>query len=359
MGSLTSHLREPGDHGRLAFHPECPVCRDERLAGVLPSDAFVGRRTQAMLAAGVLALSTATPTAVLAAEPDQEQEGSAPTTPDQTAVESPPSDPGIDPGGNSTDVPFETAAAPQAPAAPDTDDAGAPAAPDTPGAGGPAAPDDDAPALEQEPVTDDEAPIADPGDGSGTPPPEAQQPPPASEGVPAPPPPPPAPPAPPAPPPQPVAAAPEPPAPAPPETGEGAREDTRDRAADGKPEHAPSTSSRDTAAPSPSAQTDPPPPAVVAPVSASPAATVVAAEIQPAASSHRTTAHRQAARAGDHVHVVRGGESLWSIASDLLGGDASAARIARQVNRLWELNSSRIGTGDPDLLGVGTRLVLR
>ncbi len=57
--------------------------------------------------------------------------------------------------------------------------------------------------------------------------------------------------------------------------------------------------------------------------------------------------------------MVQRGESLWSIASDLLGHQASPARIAREVNRLWKLNSSRIGTGTPDLLMVGTRLTLR
>jgi nucleoid-associated protein YgaU len=59
------------------------------------------------------------------------------------------------------------------------------------------------------------------------------------------------------------------------------------------------------------------------------------------------------------VHVVQAGESLWSIARKLLGPDASPAQIARQVERLWELNKDRIGTGDPDVLKVGTRLILR
>ena len=63
--------------------------------------------------------------------------------------------------------------------------------------------------------------------------------------------------------------------------------------------------------------------------------------------------------ASDRFHVVRPGESLWSIADALLGRHASVARIAREVNRLWELNSDRIGTGDPDLLRVGTKLALR
>jgi nucleoid-associated protein YgaU len=57
--------------------------------------------------------------------------------------------------------------------------------------------------------------------------------------------------------------------------------------------------------------------------------------------------------------VVRPGESLWSIAKGLLGGGASTAGIAREVNRLWELNTNRIGTGNPDLLMIGTKLRLR
>ena len=58
------------------------------------------------------------------------------------------------------------------------------------------------------------------------------------------------------------------------------------------------------------------------------------------------------------VHVVEPGESLWTIAEDLLGPGAPAARIAREVQRLWSLNEARIGTGDPDLLMVGTELRL-
>jgi hypothetical protein len=53
------------------------------------------------------------------------------------------------------------------------------------------------------------------------------------------------------------------------------------------------------------------------------------------------------------------GESLWSIAADFLGGTTSPAGIAREVHRVWVLNSKNIGTGDPDLLMVGTKLELR
>ena len=62
---------------------------------------------------------------------------------------------------------------------------------------------------------------------------------------------------------------------------------------------------------------------------------------------------------GERVYVVRAGDSLWSIAADRLGGEPSVAAIAREVNRLWELNRERIATGDPDLVMVGTRLMLR
>ena len=70
-------------------------------------------------------------------------------------------------------------------------------------------------------------------------------------------------------------------------------------------------------------------------------------------------APHEAAKSGDRYHVVVAGESLWSISRDVLGGSASPARIAREVNRLWTLNGARIATGDPDLLRVGTKLVLR
>jgi hypothetical protein len=59
------------------------------------------------------------------------------------------------------------------------------------------------------------------------------------------------------------------------------------------------------------------------------------------------------------VHVVFAGESLWSVAEDVLGRRATVGDVARTVDRLWALNRERIGTGDPDLLPIGTRLVLR
>jgi nucleoid-associated protein YgaU len=55
---------------------------------------------------------------------------------------------------------------------------------------------------------------------------------------------------------------------------------------------------------------------------------------------------------------VRPGDSLWSIARRQLGPQATNGQLARQVNRLWELNEERIGTGDPSMLHVGTVLTL-
>ena len=60
----------------------------------------------------------------------------------------------------------------------------------------------------------------------------------------------------------------------------------------------------------------------------------------------------------ERVHVVRSGESLWLIAEDLLGPGASTEEVARAVERLWELNAERIGSGDPNVIMSGQRLVV-
>src|SRR3954452_967130 len=143
MRSLSAHLRAPDDHAGLPFHPDCPMCRRERLSGVLSSEGVVSQRAQAALAAGVLAVSAVAPAAALAAEPDYEQQGAA--APGQTGGSDPTSSPDFDPGGASTDLLFDAPAVPQVPA--------------------PADDSDDAAPLDQEPVTDVDAPVADPGDG--------------------------------------------------------------------------------------------------------------------------------------------------------------------------------------------------
>src|SRR3954452_8683615 len=142
MRSLSAHLRAPDDHAGLPFHPDCPMCRRERLSGVLSSEGVVSQRAQAALAAGVLALSAAAPAAALAAEPDHEQQGAA--APGQTGGSDPASSPDFDPGGASTDLLSDAPAVPQLSA--------------------PAADSDDADALDQEPANDVDPLVADPGD---------------------------------------------------------------------------------------------------------------------------------------------------------------------------------------------------
>jgi hypothetical protein len=336
MASLNAHLRQPEQHARLPFHPECPLCRRERLVGSLPSDALVSRRTQAALAAGVLALSAAAPVGAYAQEPDQVTEGAAPEEIDGA---DPTHDPDFDPGGESTDLPFD---------APPTTEVAAPPDPEDPDAG----------PLEQEPATDIDAPVADAGD---EPAPEA----PSQTVTPSP-----ATPAPDAPnPSQPPTATPTPtPTPAvdaPASSGAsgsaGADADGNDAAPAGKHQK---KNERDTAK-DPSSNTGrAAPETTVAPAPepaapATPPAEPTAAAAQNTPAPVVAVARGSRAQPGDRTHVVLRGESLWSIAADHLGGQPTVARIAREVNRLWELNRERIGTGSPDLLMVGTRLTLQ
>jgi len=62
--------------------------------------------------------------------------------------------------------------------------------------------------------------------------------------------------------------------------------------------------------------------------------------------------------AGRGSYVVRPGDCLWHIAAGLLPDGAGDAQIAQEVQRIWRLNEDRIGTGDPNLLLVGTELRL-
>ncbi len=56
--------------------------------------------------------------------------------------------------------------------------------------------------------------------------------------------------------------------------------------------------------------------------------------------------------------VVRPGDSLWSIARRLLSAGASNEAVELKVVEIWNHNVNRIGTGDPNLIFPGTRLVL-
>jgi len=320
MASLIAHLRQSEEHGRLTFHAECPICRAQRLSGTLPSHGIVSRRAQAAVLAGVLAASTAAPTVASAQEQDQVTEGAV--APEQ-AGDDPALSPDFDPGGEPDDLPFDAADGPESETAPD------------PEAGDPGP-------VEQEPVTDIDAPVADPGDEPAA----APSPTPTVTPAPSP--------------AAPQAAAPEVSVPeadpttevatpdAEPGTGtkaEGGRK-PRDRS---RHDPKPDIERAVPAVPSPVVNEEPSEPTQPAVIQVAQAAPTPQVVVKRAAS----------AKPGDRFHDVLPGESLWSIARDLLGSDASTARVAREVNRLWALNMTRIATGDPDLLRIGTRLSLR
>jgi resuscitation-promoting factor RpfA len=341
VASLTAHLLESGDHGRLGFHSSCPVCRRERLFGSLASDAIISRRAQAALASGVLALSAVGPAAALAQEPDQQLEGG--------------SGPG---GGTGEPDPGETG--------PGTPDSGAeqappsqPEPPPAPEVGSPVPPtgDDGSSDLDQV-VPMETEPVENPGHGhdpSSQPELDDQ---PTAEVVE------PQPPAPPT---------PSQPAPPAPETPMEAPVTVQPPAA-----QLPSEPLNSSHATLPAEQTlerttvanhaNYTVPVVAR--SAAPAATT-ADESGPTTAVTTTAAEpepppgepsdRAAAEQSSHERflIVRPGDSLWSIAKRLLGPGASSAQIARKVAHLWDLNSERIGTGRPDLLMVGTKLRLR
>ena len=93
------------------------------------------------------------------------------------------------------------------------------------------------------------------------------------------------------------------------------------------------------------------PPTVSVPVQAKAAAAPRVIRVSPAGVSRPATS-------GAKSHVVAPGESLWSIATDLVGAGASSAQVSREVEWLWEHNRARIGTGDRNLLLAGTTLRL-
>ena len=109
MSSLSAHLRQSEDHSRLRFHPACPVCRHDRLAGSLTGDELVSRRVQAALAAGLMAFSTSGASVAVASEPDEVSEG----TSEVLAPGDAGSNADFDPGSEAMELPDEAPAAPE------------------------------------------------------------------------------------------------------------------------------------------------------------------------------------------------------------------------------------------------------
>jgi nucleoid-associated protein YgaU len=350
LGSLTAHLLETGDHSRLGFHPRCPVCRRQRLFGSLCSEPVIPRRLQAVLASGVLAFSAAAPGAAAAVPPDRQQEGvAAPERPGGGSSNQPTGDgidaPDFDPGGG-TALPFEVAPSPNAPLV----------------GGGSEDTGEGAP-VDSEPVDDPDARLLGLTEPEQATPPEADAPVPPAEVAPV----------------QPAPSASDPTlteappadpkaptdpsapdAPPRPERNAKESESNRARERDRTPEARGTTPAPpETTIPTP----EPQPPIATppqGPAPSSPTLSVASAEpVSVAQASTPTRAAQPPIPTSARSHVVEAGESLWSIARRLLGPDASPAQVAREVDRLWELNKERIGTGDPDLLMVGVTLRLR
>ena len=53
------------------------------------------------------------------------------------------------------------------------------------------------------------------------------------------------------------------------------------------------------------------------------------------------------------------GQSLWVIAQGLVDDPYSIAEVAFKVDRLWQINAARIGTGDRNLIFPGQELRLK
>ena len=102
-------------------------------------------------------------------------------------------------------------------------------------------------------------------------------------------------------------------------------------------------------------------PPAIAPRPAPPEPTEVAGGVappapvaEPAVASHAAPAPVAEGR----TYVVQPGDTLWSLARSLLGSRASSERVARLVERLWDVNRDSIASGDPDVIGVGEVLRL-
>lgn len=317
-GGADGPLGRPPGIDWTPARPDCPECWRTWPAGSLPAKPLLSLRTGAALASALMALTAPGPALALAAQ-RLHASGHGPQQAD-------PSDPGYEPDGPEADAPV----APEEPEAPDDPEsdpppaAGATPAPPPQEPGGPDAGPSPADSGQQSPDTGDTEP------GSGEPPPAPNGQDSAPEA-----------------PPTPAVGAPAPPVtppvaahatPALPTVGlRGNRKLVmlRPRVRDGGPRAAPHAY----------------------PIKAR--LVNVATSSPPMANARSPIPAGEQVRPGSHTHVVRPGESLWSIAADVLGQDASSARVAREVSRLWRLNRARIGTGDADLLMVGTKLVLR
>jgi len=317
MASLSAHFTRPDEHDRLRFHPQCPRCRAERLEGSLMDGPLVPLRAQAAIAVGVLACTSLAPAAAFATGVDDEIEGTA--APGQLAPDME-AEGELDATAESEPEPTDVPGQPTEPVAADeTSDESAPQPQsEEPEPSVPAASDTVPEVPDQQPTGAVESAPA---------PTTALQPsaePAADE--------------------------------APGKWAERERAKSRALAKSEVRRAKRTTKVRVVKRQTRVAPAATPTPAVAAaPV---PAATTAPAPRPRTVAVAASATREQAAEAGDGSHVVQQGESLWSIAADVLPDGASPAQVAREVNRLWERNQSQIGTGDRNLVKAGTWLEL-
>jgi nucleoid-associated protein YgaU len=327
VNALTSHLRELGKDSALPFRLGCPVCRIQHRHGRLEGQPFVSARIKAGLAAGVLALSATAPPPVAVAGGELPSEHEGQVAPEELgAPEDSAQSPDFDPGGPQVDLPVSVgpddpnsgSEAPEAlEAEPPVDPGPLPESPSTLDAPPQSPPEPSDQAQPTPNVTVPEAPVA--------------QPLPAPTPLP----------------PEPAPTAPAAPAPLEAESPSATKPKRQSRKTSRPQKQRPRRSPAVTETPE-------------IPASDTVSIEVVTAVATPSpASSSPGDSGSPHVKPGDRVHVVQRGDSLWSIARALLGPDASVAEVAREVDRLWKLNRVRIGTGDPDLILPGTRLMLR
>ncbi|MGE5635844.1 MAG: LysM peptidoglycan-binding domain-containing protein [Nocardioidaceae bacterium] len=364
--SLDRHLATVEGHARLPFRSDCPLCRAERLVGPAPHEVAAPPRVRAVVVALVLAGSSAAPAGALAQVPSGDlgagvvqgvvedgavEEGDV-DAPEPAAEQNALGEPDV-----VADTEGPDAEPPATELEQDADGAGAesvaiePAGPSPPESAAPSPPEEQSAAAGEVPAT------AVPPAGVG----------PVAPAVP----------------PSPTSAPAAGPSGEPPSDDEHGRSRRAARAAPqaGHRRHGsdhgashravPPAPTRPAAGPAPGSTALGQPsapafepgaggaasgyaPSLGAASSAAPApgAATVPASLSPASSAATVR------RSSGGVYIVRPGDTLWSIARRLLGRRASPAAIASLVDRIWRLNADAIGTGDPDLINPGTRLLL-
>jgi len=328
--TLNTHFQTTGHDGRLPYHAGCPVCRAERLCGTVPDGPVISRRTQAATVAAVVALVPAFGVAPAFAGDGETTVGTqdpgtpgTPVDPTDNPNWKPPEAPErvMQDGGPVVDTDAQT-----------NDGEGDPI--DT--GGGPADPGAATPS--QPGQNDSSVPAGLTPDNAQAPQPQPVPPTPAAT-----------PPAPaPIPPPAPAPAAPAPPQAAPPKRAAKPRPE-RDRVVR---RHKAKRDRPPAPAVAPRAQQAPTP----APASGAPKPQPMAKTSVPTAAAVRSVATTPVPIPRGSSYTVRAGDSLWSVARRIAGRDASPAKVAEAVHRIWNTNADRIASGDPNMLPVGTML---